>query len=304
MHDPVLFKEVIAWLQPRPGARYIDGTIGAGGHARGILEGSAPTGRLLGLDVDPEAVERAMAALSSYGDRVVIVQENFAHLRRVAEEMGFVPADGILLDLGLSSWQLESAQRGFSFQRDGPLDMRFDPEQRFDAARIVNRFSEEELADILWRFGEERRSRRIARAIVASRPIKTTTELAQVIRSAVGGRYDDQLDTVTRVFQALRIRVNRELDALAEVLPQARDVLASGGRLVVISFHSLEDRLVKEFFQRESRDCLCPPELPACACGHKATLKVLTRKPVRPTADEVKENPRSHSARLRVAEKL
>jgi 16S rRNA (cytosine1402-N4)-methyltransferase len=206
------------------------------------------------------------------------------------------------MDLGLSSRQLDDGDRGFSFGQEGPLDMRMDRSQGQSAADLVNTLSEAELADILWQYGEERHSRRIARAIVAARPMTTTGQLADLVARTVGRR--EQIHPATRTFQALRIAVNDELGALREALPQARDLLRPGGRLVVIAFHSLEDRLVKQFFRQESRDCICPPELPVCVCQHEATLKVLTSKPVRPTADEIARNPRSRSARLRVAERL
>lgn len=302
MHVPVLYDQVMFWLQPRPGERYIDGTVGGAGHARGILERSAPDGRLLALDADAEAIERAQQVLAPFEDRVELVHSNFSRLKDVVEQIGFAPVMGILLDLGISSWQLASKERGFSFQLDGPLDMRFDTNQELTADVAVNQMPVDELADLLWRYGEERQARQIARAIVAHRPIRGTAELAQVIRSAV--KYHDKINPATRSFQAIRIWVNRELEALREALLQTRDILASGGRLVVISFHSLEDRLVKQFLQMESRDCICPPEAPVCLCGHKATFKILTRKPIRPTEEEVKSNPRSRSARLRVAEKL
>lgn len=303
MHVPVLYDQVMAWLAPRAGERYIDGTLGGAGHARGILERSAPTGRLLALDADPTAVARATELLAPFGARAILIQDNFVNLKRRAEEHDFVPVMGVLLDLGISSWQLEDAERGFSFQQEGPLDMRFDPRQPLTAAQVVNEWPQEELADILWRYGEERRSRRIAREIVAHRPVRTTSELAQLVRRASGGSRE-KIDPATRTFMALRIYVNQELEALEKTLPQAVDVLAPGGRLLVIAFHSLEDRIVKQFFQQESRDCLCPPEIPVCVCGHRASLEILTKKPLRPSVQEIELNPRSRSARLRVAAKL
>ncbi len=301
MHVPVLYDQIMAYLRPRAGERYVDATVGGAGHARGILELSTPSGRLLGLDVDPEAISRATQVLAPYGDRVILVQANFARLQEVVRQYAFAPVMGVLLDLGLSSWQLEG-ERGFSFQRDGSLDMRFDPEQPLTAYDLVNELPPKELAGLLWHYGEERRARRIAENIVAHRPVNSIAQLAQLVREVAGS--GGRIDPATRTFMALRIGVNRELDSLREVLPQARDILAAGGRLVVIAFHSLEDRLVKQFLHTESRDCICPPEIPACVCGHKATLKVLTKKAVRPTEEEVKRNPRSRSARLRVAERL
>lgn len=301
-HVPVLYKEVLAWLQPRPDGRYIDATLGGGGHARGILAASAPNGRLLGLDADPEAIAFARDILRPFGERVVLKAANARHLEAIAPPLGFSQVDGVLLDLGLSSRQLADAERGFSFSQDGPLDMRLNSSQGQNAADLVNHLPETELADLLWRYGEERHSRRIARAIVAGRPLTTTGQLADLVVQTVGRR--EKIHPATRTFQALRIAVNDELEALDQALPQARDLLRPGGRLAVIAFHSLEDRLVKRFYQRESRDCLCPPEVLVCVCEHQATLRVLTSKPVRPTADEIARNPRSRSARLRVAERL
>ena len=309
-HIPVLYQEALAGLQIRPGGRYIDGTVGGGGHAHGILMGSASDGELLGIDADPMAVASAGERLAEFGRRVTLVQGNFVDLEEIALERGFGPVDGVLLDLGFSSLQLEAAGRGFSFQLDGPLDMRFDPStgsghrpsQTTTAADLVNDLSLEELASILFRYGEEPRSRRIARAIVVERPINTTGELATLVERTVGRR--GRLHPATRTFQALRIATNEELECLAEALPQALRLLASGGRLAVISFHSLEDRLVKQFFRREARNCLCPPEVPICVCSHRATLGIVTKKPIRPSAEEAAANPRSRSAKLRVAYRL
>ncbi|MEJ2736091.1 MAG: 16S rRNA (cytosine(1402)-N(4))-methyltransferase RsmH [Anaerolineae bacterium] len=301
-HVPVLYKEVLAWLQPRPDGRYIDATLGGGGHASGILAASAPNGRLLGLDADPEAIAFASDILRPFGERVVLKAANARHLEAIARPLGFSQVDGVLLDLGLSSRQLADAERGFSFSQDGPLDMRLNSSQGQNAADLVNHLPETELADLLWHYGEERHSRRIARAIVAGRPLTTTGQLADLVVQTVGRR--EKIHPATRTFQALRIAVNDELEALDQALPQARDLLRPGGRVAVIAFHSLEDRLVKRFYQRESRDCLCPPEVLVCVCEHQASLRVLTSKPVRPTADEIARNPRSRSARLRVAERL
>ncbi|MCX8068855.1 MAG: 16S rRNA (cytosine(1402)-N(4))-methyltransferase RsmH [Anaerolineae bacterium] len=301
VHIPVLVNAVLSWLQVCPGGVYIDGTVGGGGHAEAILTASAPDGRVLGLDRDPQALEFAWGRLSRFGDRVTLRHGSFAHLAALAAD--FAPADGVLLDLGLSSLQLADPERGFSFTQEGPLDMRFDPTEDVPtAADLVNTLSVKELTDVLYRYGEERQARRIAEAIVAARPLHTTTELARLVERVVGGRRE-RIHPATRVFQALRIAVNRELEALEAALPQALDVLKPGGRLVVISFHSLEDRIVKQFLQRESRDCLCPPEIPVCVCGHRARLRILTPKPVRPDEAEVAANPRARSARLRAAEK-
>jgi 16S rRNA (cytosine1402-N4)-methyltransferase len=246
---------------------------------------------------------RSRERLAPFGQRVVLVQSSFRDLEAVARRHHFSPADGVLLDLGLSSYQLAAPERGFSFLRDGPLDMRFDPSQGRTAADLVNQLPTEELADLLYRYGEETSSRRIAEAIVAARPLATTGQLAEVIAQAVGRR-KKHLHPATKSFQALRIAVNDELDALEMALPQAVRVLKPGGRLAVISFHSLEDRLVKRFLRQEAQDCICPTEQPVCTCGHRATLRVVTRRPVQPDESEIKQNPRARSARLRVAEKL
>jgi 16S rRNA (cytosine1402-N4)-methyltransferase len=303
IHVPVLFQAVMDGLEVRLGGRYIDATVGGGGHAAGILAASSPDGRLLGLDRDPSAIETARTHLSAYPGRIVLVHSSFARLAEVAEAYRFVPADGVLFDLGLSSLQLADPTRGFAFMADGPLDMRFDPAKGGPtAATLVNRLSPEEMTALLYRYGEERHARRIAEAIVAARPLHTTKELAVVVEQVAGQR--GRIHPATRTFQALRIAVNEEMDALEAALPQAVEILAVGGRLAVISFHSLEDRVVKRFLRRESRDCICPPELPICTCDHRATVRSITRKPVRPTADEIAANPRARSARLRVAERM
>ena len=301
-HIPVLYDQVLDWLAPGPGGAYIDATVGLGGHAQGILERSAPTGRLLGMDADPEALAIAQERLAPYGDRVVLAQGRHAELAEVAREHGFDSVQGVLLDLGVSSLQLDDARRGFSFQEKGPLDMRMDPDADLAASEIVNQWSEEELARIIHTYGEERYARRVARAIVRARPIEDTLELASVVARAV--RSSGGIHPATRTFQALRIAVNRELESLEQVLPQALALLAPGGVLVVIAFHSLEDRIVKQFIVQESRDCICPPRLPQCVCGHVAQLERLTKKPIMPDRQEMAENPRSRSARLRVARKL
>ena len=303
-HAPVLKEEAVRYLAVRPGGRYVDCTVGAGGHAAGIMEEAQPGGLLLGLDADPSALKAATETLAPFEDRVKMVEANFRELFAVCKDYNFVPVHGVLFDLGLSSMQLADETRGFGFQVEAPLDMRFGPEQQIRAADIVNEYDEEELANVIWRFGEETASRRIARAIVRARPVTTTTELASIISRATGGRQGRRIHPATRTFQALRIAVNDELAALEEALEQALEVLGDGGRLVVISFHSLEDRIVKQFIVRESRDCICPPEAPACTCGHKARLKAVTKKAVMPGPDETATNPRSRSARLRAAEKL
>lgn len=301
-HAPVLLHEAVHYLAVQPGGRYVDCTIGAGGHARAILEAASPGGLLLGLDADPVAISVARENLAGFEDSVQLVESNFRDLERVCRRHNFIPVHGVLFDLGISSMQLAD-DRGFSFQVEAPLDMRFSPGQALTASDIVNQYDEADLADVIWRFGEEPASRRIARAIVRARPIRTTTELAAVISRAIP-RPRGRIHPATRTFQALRIAVNDELGALRDALVQARDILGQGGRLVVISFHSLEDRIVKQFFQQESRDCICPPEQPVCNCGHRATLRIITRRSVTPSPEEIAINPRSRSARLRAAEKL
>jgi 16S rRNA (cytosine1402-N4)-methyltransferase len=303
IHKPVLYQAVLALLQPKSGGRYIDGTIGGGGHAAGILTASEPEGRLLGLDRDPEAIAFARQQLAQFGERVVLVNASFGDLATIAPEYDFTSVDGILLDLGLSSRQLAEAQRGFSFLNEGPLDMRFDTRKGLTAADLVNNLDAEALADIFWRYGEEQQSRRIARLIVANRPLSTTAELAGLIAGGTrsGNKRGRYRHPATKVFQALRIAVNDELGEVEKGLTAAVSLLIPGGRLAVISFHSLEDRLVKQFFRQMSRDCTCPPEQPICTCGSKATLKLVMRKAIQATTEEVAENPRSRSARLRVA---
>ncbi|RPI34462.1 MAG: 16S rRNA (cytosine(1402)-N(4))-methyltransferase RsmH [Chloroflexota bacterium] len=307
-HQPVLYNEIIHALQPFRGGHFVDGTLGAGGHAWGILEASAPEGLLLGLDLDPFALDKARQRLAPFGPRAVLVHDSYTALRQHMSALGWSSADGILLDLGLSSMQLDTPERGFSFQWDAPLDMRFDPAAPTTAADLVNDLPEQDLADLLYEFGEERQSRSIARAIVRARPVTTTRQLAEIVRQAAGrgrkpGRHG-HIHPATRTFQALRIAVNRELESVEQVLPEAVQALAPGGRLAVIAFHSLEDRLVKQFMRRESQDCICPPRQPVCTCGHKASIREITRSPIRPQEDELERNPRARSARLRVAERL
>lgn len=302
-HQPVLYHEIINALQPQRDGYYIDCTLGAGGHAWGILEASSPSGRLLGLDVDPQAIVLAQQRLAAFGERVVIVRASYVTLIEQLIRLNWPPVQGILFDLGVSSMQLDSPERGFSFRYDAYLDMRFDPDQPLSASDLVNTLPERELADLIYRYGEEHHAFQIARAVVASRPVRTTGHLAEIISRALpGGRR--KIHPATRTFQALRIATNQELASLEQALPLAVKALAPGGRLAVISFHSLEDRLVKRFFRQESRDCLCPPRQPVCTCGHRASLKEITPRPIVPQDQELARNPRARSARLRVAEKL
>ncbi len=301
-HTPVLLTEVIEALIVEPSGWYVDCTVGLGGHSRAILEASSPHGRLLGLDADARSLEQAQQRLAAFGNRAVLVHANFRDLERVARNIGVEAANGIVMDLGLSSWQLADCHRGFSFHDEGALDMRFDSSEGVSAADLVNGLGEDELAALIWRYGEEPKARPIARAIVRARPIATAGQLAEIIARSIGRR--GRIHPATRTFQALRIAVNRELENLEAALPQAVRLLAPGGRLAVISFHSLEDRIVKTFFRNESRDCICPPGMPQCTCGHRATLRVLTKKPITPGPREVSANPRARSAKLRVAERL
>ncbi len=302
-HIPVLAREVIENLAVQPGGRYIDCTLGGGGHAQAILEHSSPGGQLLGIDADPDAVRAANARLRGFGQSFLTVNDNFGNLKDICVKYDFFPVHGILFDLGLSSPQLDEEGRGFSFQYEAPLDMRFNPSQRTSAADIVNTSSELELARIIKTYGEEINSRAIARKIVQKRPLRTTGELADLVEEAAGGRHG-KIHPATRTFQALRIAVNHEMENLESALVQAMGLLGFGGRLVVISYHSLEDRIVKQFMQKEARDCICPPEAIKCVCGHKANLKVITRKIITPTFAEVEMNPRSRSAKLRAAERI
>jgi 16S rRNA (cytosine1402-N4)-methyltransferase len=302
-HLPVLYQEILTAIQPISPGKYVDCTLGAGGHALGILEESSPDGQLLGFDLDPAAITIASQRLKNYAARTILVKASYTGLSDQLKRLKWKAVQGVLLDLGVSSMQFDRAERGFSFREDAPLDMRFDPDRGQSAADLLNTLKEVELADILWQYGEERLSRRIARAIVANRPVKTTHQLAELVKREFHGK-GGHIHPATRTFQALRIAINHELEALEEVLPQAIQALAPQGRLAVISFHSLEDRIVKQFFQRESQDCICPPEQPVCTCGHRASLKVITRHPLTPSGSELDTNERARSAKLRVAEKL
>ncbi len=306
-HVPVLLDEVLEYLAPKSGGSYVDATFGGGGHTRAIVDRSAPNGRVLALDADPQAIDRARDLSATYTGRLTVAHGNFRDMRTLAEEARFEQVDGVLMDLGLSSFQLNHGERGFSFQRPGPLDMRFDTGSGISAADVVNNWSEEDLAAVIFEYGEEPRSRAIARAIVRERktePISTTDRLASIVASSVGGRRGKAIHPATKTFQALRIAVNSELDALRAGLNAAVELLSAGGRIVVISFHSLEDRIVKTFLRLESTDCICPPETPICVCEHKARLRLVTRKAIKPSREEEQANPRSRSARLRVAERL
>ncbi len=300
-HIPVLLAEIMSHLLPA--RRVLDGTLGAGGHAGAFLRGGAA--ELLGLDLDPQALALAATALEPFGDRAHVVHASYADMATEAARLGWDGVDAILLDLGVSSMQLDTAERGFAFRAEGPLDMRFDPGgSRPTAAELVNFMDEAELADLFYRYGEEPQGRRLARIITQARPYATTRELANAIERAIPRRYDDKIHPATRVFQALRIAVNDELGVVERALPVAIDLLRPGGKLAVISFHSLEDRIVKDTFRLASTDCICPPKVPVCVCGHHASVRLVSRKPLIATADEIARNPRSRSAKLRIVEKL
>lgn len=311
-HVPVLLGESVGGLRPMPDGLYVDGTFGGGGHARALLAASAPTGRVIGIDADPAAMVRAASLVQELDDeapgssiRLTMVHGNFRELDGLLAGIGVTAIDGLLLDLGLSSFQLDTADRGFAFRLDGPLDMRFDPTSGLSAADLVNTFGETEIADLIYRLGEEQRSRRIAAAIIARRsnaPIQSTADLAAVVERAVGGRRGDT-HPATRTFQALRIAVNGELDALTDGLDAALRVLRPGGRLAVISFHSLEDRIVKRFIADAAATCVCPPHQPVCTCGTVPSLRKVGGA-IKASPQETGANPRSRSAILRVAERL
>ncbi|MDH4334227.1 MAG: 16S rRNA (cytosine(1402)-N(4))-methyltransferase RsmH [Chloroflexota bacterium] len=308
-HLPVLVDEVLSSLALGPGSSAVDCTVGGGGHAERLLEASSPDGRLLGIDADQAAVAEAHRFLDRFGDRVVLRHANFAQLHETARDAGFIDVDAVLFDLGLSSYQLADSARGFGFAADAPPDMRFDEDRGVSALDLIDGSSERELAGILATFGEERRAGRIAKAILAARAegrLMTATDLAGVVAAAVPQPRADigRIHPATRTFQALRIAVNRELDVLGVGLEGALATLRPGGRLAVISYHSGEDRIVKRFIARESRDCIEQPLPPACTCGHRAQLRPVTKRVVKPSPGEIHRNRRARSARLRVAEKL
>lgn len=302
-HIPVLTKEVMEALQVHAAGSYIDCTIGLGGHAEAILANILPGGKLLGIDADPEILNITREKLSTYGQAITLINDNFSNLEAICCNNNFQPVDGILFDLGVSSWQLNSAQRGFSFKYEAPLDMRFTQVQGPTAAEIVNTYSEQELVRVIKEYGEERHSRRIASLIIDNRPINTTSELARLVRQAIGYR-QGKINPATKTFMALRIAVNHELENLKIALDQVIKLLRFKGRLVVISYHSLEDRIVKQFMKLEATDCICPPEAIVCRCGHTASLKLISKKVIKPSSLEIENNPRSRSGKMRVAERL
>lgn len=299
IHIPVLLKEVIEAIKVKPGGQYIDCTLGGGGHSAAILEQG---GYVLGIDIDPQAIDLARERLHPYGKKAILINDNYDNLEEICNRTGFRRTGGVLFDLGMSSLQLDDAKRGFSFQHEAPLTMCYNPSQEITAATIVNTFPQKEIADIIKRYGEDRRGNEIARSIVAKRPLNTTLELAAVVAKAVGTH--GRIHPATKTFQALRIAVNHELERLKMALKQVLNILEVGGRIVVISYHSLEDRLVKDFFRMESQNCLCPRQTPVCICNHHATLKLITKRVVTPTRTEVLANPRSRSAKMRAAERI
>lgn len=305
-HIPVLVSEVIAGLNLKPGDNVIDATLGGGGHALAILEATAPKGKLLGIDWDKKAIVAAQKRLAKHKNRLILKTGNYRETRAITYESGFNEISAILLDLGLSTDQLKDQSRGFSFSAQGPLDMRFSDEELTTAAAVVNTWSEKDLAHIFRKYGEERHATRIARLIVANRqhaPFNSVLELVDVVLRGAGRR-GSRIHPATRIFQALRIAINHELENLEAALPAMVDILKNNGRLAVISFHSLEDRIVKQFFKRESTLCLCPPELPSCCCNHRASLRLINKKVITPGPEELRRNPASRSAKLRVAEKI
>jgi 16S rRNA (cytosine1402-N4)-methyltransferase len=306
VHVSVLVREAIDFLRPAPGGQYVDGTLGGGGHSEAILAASSPDGQVLGLDRDDEAIAAARHRLQRFGARSILRQTSFSELREMLAEIGWVGADGIILDLGVSSWQIDAPQRGFSFRLGGRLDMRMDRRQSLDAYRLVNTATVAELLRIFRDYGEEPQARRIAERIAAERKqrsIESTDDLARLVEGVKGGRRRDH-HPATQVFQALRIAVNQELDQLEHFLADGFELLRPGARLVIISFHSLEDRLVKNAFRKWSRACLCPPRALVCQCGWSQKVKVLTKRPVVPGEAETAANPRARSAKLRAAERV
>lgn len=304
-HNPVLLQEVIECLAPKPNLNYLDATVGLGGHAQKVLEKNQPHGLVIGIDRDEKVLRAARQNLSNFGERFKPFFGNFTEIKKAA---GKHKINGILADLGVCSYQLEKISRGFSFQGEADLDMRMDQRQKETAKDIINKYSQKELADVIALYSDERFAGKIAKNIVEARekkPLSTTKELARVIEKSIPRRFwPKKIHPATRTFQAIRIEVNRELDSLENFLPEALSLLEEEGRLAVISFHGLEDEIVKDFFRREANPCECPPDFPTCVCGKKPTLKIITKKPITASEEEIKTNPRSRSARLRVAEKI
>ncbi len=303
-HVPVLVREAIEYLVADRRGVYVDATLGGGGHTRAILDALDAGGRVIGIDMDPDAIAAARIKLGD-DQRWVPVQARFSHIKEVVKEAGYKEIAGVLADFGVSSYQIDHPERGFSYMADGPLDMRMNPNAGAPASELLQKLDEAELASIFHRYGEERMARKIARAIVTkrkSRPIQRTRELAEIVESVVSGKH--AVKSLARIFQALRIAVNEELQEIETFLNAAFQVLKPGGRLVVISYHSLEDRLVKRFFREKARGCICPPEVLKCTCGHQPEVQILTKKVVRASENEIQNNPRARSAKLRAFEKV
>lgn len=304
-HIPVLFNETIEMLDCKPGDIIVDGTLGGGGHAQAILERILPGGTLIGIDRDPDALEAASWRLHKYQDSLITVHDNFANIESILDKLGIEAIDGMIMDLGVSSYQLDKGSRGFSYQSDAPLDMRMDPTQELSAHDVVNKYDERRLARIISQYGEEKWAARIAKFIVNNRPINTTEELAQVIKAAIPAKARRRgPHPAKRTFQAIRIEVNKELEILEGAIESAVCKLRSGARLCIITFHSLEDRIVKNTFRKLQNPCSCPPNAPICICGNQPLVKVITRKPIIPSQQEISQNPRSRSAKLRACQKL
>lgn len=307
-HVPVLLNEVLEALQPESGRIYVDATLGAGGHSEAILRRIQPDGRLIGIDQDPTALKQAAERLSRFGASFTPIQGNFSELARLLPAEAKPITGGVLADIGVSSMQLDQAERGFSFSKEAPLDMRMSPNAPLTAETVINTYDEARLVQIFSEYGEEHMSKTLARLIVQRRrtePFHSTTDLAELIKEAYRSKgKQEKIHPATRVFQALRIEVNDELGHLQRFLESLPTLLAPGARIAVISFHSLEDRIVKQYFQAESRDCICPPRLPICQCGHQASFKLLNNKPIQGTAEEIRQNPRARSAKLRTAIRL
>ena len=300
----MLTNEVIKGLNITPGGRYIDATLGEGGHSTNILIKSDPGGQVLGIDADHEAVSVAQKRVNYSSDKFLAVNDNFKNIRSIAMKYNFSPVHGILFDLGVSSLQLDAESRGFSFRRADPLDMRFSYNQNLSASQIINNYDENELANLIFYFGEEKKSRKIAKTIVRNRPIKSSLELADLICEVIPRKKNQKINPATKTFQAIRIAVNDELSALETALNESLTVIGEGGRIAVISYHSLEDRIVKNFFKKQSSECICPPRSPVCICKHEKTIKIISKKPIIPSTNEINNNPRSRSAKLRIAERI
>jgi len=301
-HIPVMVSEVLHWLLTNPSGIYVDGTVGMGGHSEALLQQLNANATLIGIDADPDALDTTEQRLQTFPQQIFLIQSNFSHLPAILRRQHIPSVDGILLDLGLSSLQIDVPERGFSYMQEGPLDMRFSPQSEQSAAQFLNSATQEEIEQVIREYGEERRYKVITKAILQSRPLATTTDLREAIANVTPERF--RIKTLARVFQAIRIQVNRELDVLQQTLRASLDFLGTGGRVVVISYHSLEDRIVKQFFKEAESDCICPPELPVCVCDKEQELKILTRNIITASEEEVQRNPRARSAKLRAAERV